>query len=355
MPESISSPEATCHQCLLENLKSKTVDATTVSDVGRPHRSYGKGVESTKSHRTGMKESFALPRKTLLTREDFDHWFAEIGKHMAPSTLAVYSAGISKALRGLRCDHGGWGCDLGASTSATTFANPVGPIGPFAGTDFLLEAERVGFKMSVCQKSMSLALKHAYARGIIPLPPVCPVDRIVLNLATTHTGQAWFTNWTEVNDIPTYESHLNHLIAAANKWELKLAEWEILGFESQLPSLFEVEQAGWQLDRKQLESRLEIARGAFLRRFGGPENDPNWIHSMLVDALKSSLQHNPTYSSGASEQDRAEVRSAMRSFLRGFIARWGRRPIDELTIELFQAEMLQFQSFMNDAHGASFR
>ena len=76
---------------------------------------------------------------------------------------------------------------------------------------------------------------------------------------------------------------------------------------------------------------------------------------MLTDALKSSLQHNPTYKEEATEQQRTEVRGAMRSFLRAFVTRWTKRPAIEQTIETFQEEMLAFQRFMNDAHGDCFR
>jgi hypothetical protein len=145
------------------------------------------------------------------------------------------------------------------------------------------------------------------------------------------------------------------LSEAAALWNLDLAEWEILGFESQLPTLYEIEQTGWHLSAEDLESRLAVARGAFLRRFGSPVNDPDWMHSMLTDALKSSLQHNPTYNKAATEQQRVEVRGAMRSFLRGFVTRWTRRPAIEQTVETFQAEMLAFQKFMNDAHSECFQ
>ena len=348
-------PESTCHQCLLENLMSQTRDATAISDVGRPHRAYRKGSEATKNRRSGLRETFDLPRKDLLTQEDITHWFAEMELRMAPASLAVYRATIALGLKGLTCEHGGWGSGIPVVPSGTTLLEE-GPNPPRRVNNNVENAfGKVGFKLSVCQKSMSLALKHAYAHGKIPLPPVCPVDRIVLNLAASQTGQHWSTNWTAVNDMSTYLSHLDHLTAAGEVWGLELAAWEILGFESQLPSLYEVEQSGWHLGDEALESRLEVARGAFLRRFGSPQNDPNWMQSMLTDALKSSLQHNPTYKKEATEQQRTEVRGAMRSFLRAFVTRWTKRPAIEQTIETFQEEMLAFQRFMNDAHGDCFR
>lgn len=350
-----SNHEATCHQCLLENLMSQTLDSTAISDVGRPHRGYRKGWDATKNHRTGVKETFALPQKLLLTSEDFAYWEAEMANRMAPTSLAVYRATIGTGLRGLTCEHGGWGSGVPDAASGLTV--PVGSLDVQhrVASDVDNSSDRIGFKLSVCQKSLSLSLKHAYAHGKIQLPPVCPVDRIVLDLAASQTGRHWSTNWTAVNDMQTYQSHLDHLFEAAALWNLDLAEWEILGFESQLPTLYEIEQTGLHLSSEDLESRLAIARGAFLRRFGSPVNDPDWMHSMLTDALKSSLQHNPTYHKAATEQQRVEVRGAMRSFLRGFVTRWTRRPAIEQTVEAFQAEILAFQKFMNDAHSECFQ
>ena len=347
--------ESTCQQCLLENLKSKTRDATALSDVGRPHRAYRKGSETTKNRANGLKETFDLPQKQLLTQEDFSYWCSQMTHRMAPASLAVYRATIALGLTGLTCEHGGWG--VGVTGFPSTMTPIVGDSRSPNRETLKVKAPLgiVGFKLSVCQKSMSLALKHAYAHGVVPLPPVCPVDRIVLNLATSQTGRHWSTNWTEVNDMPTYQSHLDHLTAAGEMWGLPLAAWEILGFESQLPSLYEVEQLGWHLSDEALESRLEVARGAFLRRFGSPFNDPNWMQSMLTDALKSSLQHNPTYKEEATEQQRTEVRGAMRSFLRGFVTRWTNLPLVDQSLQTFQQEMLAFQKFMNEAHGDCFR
>jgi hypothetical protein len=303
---------------------------------------------------------FDLSIKKMLSQVDFDVWFAEMAKTMPGPSLAVYRSTISNALLDLHCPHGGWG-EGGDARRIPVDSPSQGPTASIGDDFFDVVAPRarsvggfeVGFKLSVCQKSLSLALKHSFAHGLIPMPPICPVDRIILDRASAITGRPWFVNWTEVNDMADYDRHIEHLRSAAGF--RSLAAWELISFENLLPrvNFGELDVANeLALDEAQ---RIPQAIDSFLLRFGVPKGATGGPGAMLKDALRSSLQHNSTYKENAPAFARVQVRQGMRDFIVAFIRRWRKLPADEQTFEVFREAMLKFRHEMNRDFGHWFR
>jgi len=348
-----------CVVCVVTSLKRHTADEQAWSDVARPWRAWGRGYEKV------YGEMLPLPgRKELLSREDIATWDSVMAAHIRANTLAVYRSTINLALRGLVCPHGHWG---EGPEEAGAAAKPIVPPrvgGPgnalslpgtveteFSVSDIFGAAHPPtfirpelssgsGFKLSVAQKSLSLALKHSWLHGAIDEPPVCPVDRRVLNEAARITGQPWFTNWTEVNDIPTYERHLDLLTHAAGT--RSLAVWELLAFEG-------------LLERPSSQQLIADATISFFDKFDTRFDDPHWPETMLKDAVRSSLQHNPTYLPTTPGSVRMEVRRAMRRYIVVFLRRWSALPRDEQSVATFKGEVLDFRVAMNDEFKAWLR
>jgi hypothetical protein len=346
----------TCLPCLRANLTKQTRDPTAYSDIGRPHCAYQRGFEEVKGER------FDLPVKKFLCADDFDGWFRQMASRMQGSSLSVYRGTLDMGLRGLHCSHGGWGGDSEAESlpplqvlsvddvrheysASEIFASvPTQPRPPSA---------QIGFKLSVCQKSLSLALKHSYAHGAIGLPPVSPVDRIILDRAPQITGRPWFVNWTEVNDLDDYDRHIELLTEAAGFREI--AAWELMTFENLLPRVAPFKINEIDELRRDNEERLPQATESFLGRFGVTKGDQRWPEAMLKDALRSSLQHNATYLPSAPAFARIEVRQAMRRFIIDFLGHWAQLPLSEQDIATFREWMLKFQAEMNLSYGQWFR
>lgn len=86
-----------------------------------------------------------------------------------------------------------------------------------------------GFRIAHAQKSLSICLKHMWCRGQLNYtPPVCPIDRIILNSLGCNDA------WTKVNHIyegpaPLYINHLNLVKQAMVAQGFStLPEWELL-------------------------------------------------------------------------------------------------------------------------------
>ena len=372
-PDGSENAESTCAACLLANLRRQTSDTTALSDVLRPHRAFRRGSDRV------YGESFSLPVKIHLSADDFDEWDRLMSRKMKPGTLAVYRATIANGQRGLTCPHGGWGesghVDFRGGPDGTEPERGPAPEGRPVATykqgftvdltfgasnqSTLLFASRsdissgTGFKISVAQKSLSLALKHSWVHGAIDLPPVCPVDRIILNEASKITGRSWYKNWTEVNEIEDYESHVALLVEAAEF--RSIAAWELLTFENHLPRTPRAAlDTDAELERDRVE-RLPAAAESFVSRFSVPVGDARWPEVMLSDALKSSLQHNPTYLPTTPEYVRVEVRKAMRCFIVEFLRTWSLLPTEQQTLDAFKQEVLRFRDDMNTQFRRWFR
>lgn len=82
----------------------------------------------------------------------------------------------------------------------------------------ILEDKR--FRIGTAQKSFNLLLKFQWCFGLIPEPPHCPVDKVIL------LEVKCYDSWTKNDCIKKYQSWIQRIKEAADKQNLSLAEWE---------------------------------------------------------------------------------------------------------------------------------
>lgn len=78
-----------------------------------------------------------------------------------------------------------------------------------------------GFRISHSQKCLSVYLKHLWCMNNIPRPPLPPIDRNILKIASKKS----VPKWTKVNSIEEYNVLVEYLINAAS--EMHVTEWEL--------------------------------------------------------------------------------------------------------------------------------
>lgn len=83
------------------------------------------------------------------------------------------------------------------------------------------------FRISHAQKSIAVYLKHLWCLNEISEPPICPVDRTILEKVNAPEK---LKAWTKVDDIKTYNDQLKVLKDKAGKESL--ASWEIKTFQN---------------------------------------------------------------------------------------------------------------------------
>lgn len=77
------------------------------------------------------------------------------------------------------------------------------------------------FRIGIAQKALNLYLKYLWCVGLIPLPPHCPFDSIIIG----HLSECRDLNWTAIDTIEDYTNLVN---AARRKTDTKqIAEWEL--------------------------------------------------------------------------------------------------------------------------------
>jgi len=76
------------------------------------------------------------------------------------------------------------------------------------------------YRAANAQKLLNLYLKYLWCAGLVPRPPHCPVDSIVLRKAKIQDKK-----WTEMETLEDYRTIVERLMTAAGK--LSLAEWEL--------------------------------------------------------------------------------------------------------------------------------
>jgi len=348
-----------CEKHLLENIRSVTNDRQAHTDSTRPNKAWARGWDRFK----GQTISFEPIKPFKITWEDVQVWRERmIEAGMKKSSINAYDSALKRAWEFVYCD-----CPSESNKSVRSVqvahlgevgmsnSNPK-PIRNSLKTvrDEVQSKTAVGFKLSVCQKSLSLALKHAWAHNQLATPPVCPVDRIILNLASQITGESWRTNWTDVNSYDEYEAHVRLITKAASP--RNIAVWELLSFENLIPAM-KLNQI--DADSELLEdgsNRIQLAKLSFIRRFsGGAQGHQDWSEYMLKDCLRSSLQHNGTYLPTTPESAKTLIRASMRALIVDFLVRWEDTPEAERTMELFKSEMSAFQLSMNSQFGRWFR
>ena len=95
--------------------------------------------------------------------------------------------------------------------------------------DILLEGI---FRIGTAQKALNLYLKYGWARGIVPEPPHCPLDRKVLakigkcpSTAGCHICRK--VPWTQIRSIEQYVHFIDHAKVTAAGAGLSIARWEL--------------------------------------------------------------------------------------------------------------------------------
>ena len=72
--------------------------------------------------------------------------------------------------------------------------------------------ELIDFRISHSQKSLSVFFKHLWCLGEIPIPPQCPVDRIILTRANAPHNER---SWGFINNIETHRERYDIIRQAA--------------------------------------------------------------------------------------------------------------------------------------------
>jgi hypothetical protein len=86
----------------------------------------------------------------------------------------------------------------------------------------------VDFRISHAQKSLGVFFKHLWCMDLLPLPPQCPVDRIILTRANAPYNQR---SWGFVNDIHIHREKYAILRTAARIAGFQsVPEWELFHF-----------------------------------------------------------------------------------------------------------------------------
>jgi|GEM_PF-320733 len=77
------------------------------------------------------------------------------------------------------------------------------------------------FRIGIAQKALNLYLKYLWCLGLIPVPPHCPFDSVVIK----HLPGCRDLNWTSIDSVEEYKRLVNAATQAANG--KAIAEWEI--------------------------------------------------------------------------------------------------------------------------------
>jgi hypothetical protein len=85
----------------------------------------------------------------------------------------------------------------------------------------------IGFRISHSQKSISVFLKHLWCMNKISEPPVCPVDRIILE-KIGESGKS--ASWGYINSLEIHNSKVAEINEFALKENKSIAIWELTNF-----------------------------------------------------------------------------------------------------------------------------
>ena len=100
--------------------------------------------------------------------------------------------------------------------------------------DILLEGI---FRVGTAQKALNLYLKYGWARGIVPEPPHCPLDRNVLAkigkcASTAGCPICRKVPWTQIRSIEQYLHFIDHAKVTAAGAGLSIARWELQNWDA---------------------------------------------------------------------------------------------------------------------------
>jgi hypothetical protein len=103
--------------------------------------------------------------------------------------------------------------------SSTTHSKNISTFSDDISKKFGKILDRGRFKIGIGQKILNLYLKYLWCLDIIPEPPHCPFDRIIISKLRLDVS------WTKLDNIDQYK---NLVDVAKSKAESKsLAEWEL--------------------------------------------------------------------------------------------------------------------------------
>lgn len=77
------------------------------------------------------------------------------------------------------------------------------------------------FRLAHAQKSLSVFLKHLWCMEKMKMPPLCPIDGVILHDVLKRKGA-----WTKLNDWGTYMEYIRDVWDASKNTGKKVAEWE---------------------------------------------------------------------------------------------------------------------------------
>jgi hypothetical protein len=105
-----------------------------------------------------------------------------------------------------------------------TFENDILNLQKIMNKEF---GEKIYFKLSHSQKSLSIFLKHLYCLNIIEIPPCCPIDSIVLRKT-----ESLNKTWTTVDDLKTHRDRFSYIQKESKKLGMNVCHWELITFQS---------------------------------------------------------------------------------------------------------------------------
>ena len=84
-----------------------------------------------------------------------------------------------------------------------------------------------GYKVGVAQKLLNLQLKYLWCLGVIPEPPHCPIDRVIISKTPLRDVVAW----TNITCIDTYRDVIRAVRVLADRAGLSIANWELQTYD----------------------------------------------------------------------------------------------------------------------------
>lgn len=87
-----------------------------------------------------------------------------------------------------------------------------------------------GYRIGIAQKLLNLQLKYLWCLSLIPEPPHCPIDRIILGKTALKDSM----KWTKISTIEEYQRAIDAVRPLAESLGLSIAEWELQVYDRRL-------------------------------------------------------------------------------------------------------------------------
>lgn len=149
-------------------------------------------------------------------------------------------------------------------------------------------ANEYGIRIAQCQKSLSIYLKYLWCYGLIETPPVCPIDRVILNICKEYYKQnrnvadrqekieLCSLNWTRIDDINKY-TRLVEITEEVAGSQICTAEWELKKWnESVLASTTNSETINTKQNKK--ETMKKVSKTNEVSSSNRTNDDQIYIH-----------------------------------------------------------------------------